>query len=72
MARIIATFKAHATDNTPEVEICVRENPASGLFVVFVDGGYLPSNGDSEAYARNLKYALAGAAEELRIVLQGE
>lgn len=71
MSHIIATLKAHATDNLPEVEVCVRELPEQGRFQVFINGGYC-RGGNSSMSAFTLREALELAAEELRAVLEGE
>lgn len=68
---IIATFKAHATENTPEIEVCVQEHPEQGHFRVFVNGGFC-STGVEAAIMPTLAGALAFATEEIRIALAGE
>lgn len=68
---IIATFKAHATENTPEVEVCVQEQPEQGRFRVFVNGGFCASGTDYMTCS-TLAEALSLACEEIRIALAGE
>lgn len=67
----IAKFQAQATANTEALDVYVQEDPVSGQFHVWIDGGF--TSGGADAFiCTDLGVALQFAAEEVRIALVGE